>query len=227
MVVGGGRKRTFLDIRGQVLAGGEQGLLSVAFAPDYASSGRFYVYFTDKSGDQRVVEYQRASANRADAGSARLVLRMADSEGNHNGGLLLFGPDKHLYIGTGDGGGAGDQHGARGNAQNLGVAARQAPAHRPGRRRVAGPTPSPPTTRSSAAAARAARSTATACATRGASRSTAAPATWRSATSARTRSRRSTSSAAARARARTSAGARSRAARATPRARARPATCRP
>ena len=52
-------------------------------------------------------------------GSARLVLRMADSEGNHNGGLLLFGPDKHLYIGTGDGGGAGDQHGARGNAQNL------------------------------------------------------------------------------------------------------------
>jgi len=119
VVVGGGRKRTFLDIRGQVQSGGEQGLLSVAFAPDYASSGRFYVYFTDKSGDQRVVEYKRASATRADAGSARLVLRMADSEGNHNGGLLLFGPDKHLYIGTGDGGGAGDQHGARGNAQNL------------------------------------------------------------------------------------------------------------
>ena len=119
MVVGGGRKRTFLDIRGQVLKGSEQGLLSVAFAPDYASSRRFYVYFTDKSGDQRVVEYKRASATRADAGSARLVLRMADSEGNHNGGLLLFGPDKHLYIGTGDGGGAGDQHGARGNAQNL------------------------------------------------------------------------------------------------------------
>ena len=101
------------------IEGSEQGLLSVAFAPDYASSRRFYVYFTDNSGDQRVVEYKRASATRADAGSARLVLRMADSEGNHNGGLLLFGPDKHLYIGTGDGGGAGDQHGARGNAQNL------------------------------------------------------------------------------------------------------------
>ena len=119
MVVGGGRKRTFLDIRGQVTSGSEQGLLSVAFAPDYADSGRFYVYFTDNAGDQRVVEYRRSSANRADAGSARVVLRMADDEGNHNGGLLLFGPDRHLYIGTGDGGGAGDQHGARGNAQNL------------------------------------------------------------------------------------------------------------
>jgi glucose/arabinose dehydrogenase len=123
MVLVGGRKRStpFLDIRGQVTSGGEQGLLSVAFAPDYASSGRFYVYFTDRAGDQRVVEYQRASATRADAGSARLVLRMNDSEGNHNGGLLLFGPDRHLYIGTGDGGGAGDEHGARGNAQNLGA----------------------------------------------------------------------------------------------------------
>ena len=67
-----------------------------------------------------MVEYTRASADRADAGSARLVLKMDDEEGNHNGGLLLFGPDKHLYIGTGDGGGAGDEHGARGNAQNLG-----------------------------------------------------------------------------------------------------------
>ena len=120
MVVSGGRKRTFLDIRGQVTSGGEQGLLSVAFAPDYASSGRFYVYFTDRSIDQRVVEYRRADATRADPGSARLVLRMADDEGNHKGGQLQFGPDDLLYIGTGDGGGAGDQHGARGNAQNLG-----------------------------------------------------------------------------------------------------------
>ena len=122
MVVVGGRKRSrpFLDIRSQVRSGSEQGLLSVAFAPDYASSRRFYVYFTDRSGDQRVVEYRSAGADRADAGSARLVLRMNDSEANHNGGLLLFGPDGHLYIGTGDGGGGGDQHGARGNAQNLG-----------------------------------------------------------------------------------------------------------
>jgi glucose/arabinose dehydrogenase len=109
----------FLDIRKLVTAGGEQGLLSVAFAPDYAKSGRFYVYYTDKEQQQRVVEYRRASADRANAGSARLVLKMADQESNHNGGLLKFGPDDLLYIGTGDGGGADDQHGARGNAQNL------------------------------------------------------------------------------------------------------------
>lgn len=123
MVVRGGRKldAPFLDISSQVESGyQEQGLLSMAFAPDYASSGRFYVYFTGNDGDQRVVEYRRASADRADAGSARLVLQMADSEPNHNGGLLLFGPGGHLYIGTGDGGGGGDRHGARGNAQNLG-----------------------------------------------------------------------------------------------------------
>ena len=122
MVVRDGRKlRTpFLDIGDQVTAGGEQGLLSVAFAPDYASSGLFYVYFTDEAGDQRIVEYERASADRADAGSARLVLRMPDSESNHNGGLLLFGPDDLMYVGTGDGGGGGDLHGPRGNAQDLG-----------------------------------------------------------------------------------------------------------
>jgi glucose/arabinose dehydrogenase len=122
MVVRDGRKlgTPFLDISGQVMTGSEQGLLSIAFAPDYAGTGRFYVYFTDNSGDQRIVEYRRRSADRADSGSARLVLRMADSESNHNGGLLLFGPDDLLYVGTGDGGGGGDRHGPRGNAQNLG-----------------------------------------------------------------------------------------------------------
>src|SRR5829696_8211238 len=122
MVVRNGRKlgTPFLDIRDQVTAGGEQGLLSVAFAPDYAESGRLHVYFTDRSADQRIVEYRRRNADRADPGSARLVLRMGDSESNHNGGLLLFGPDGLMYVGTGDGGGGGDQHGPRGNAQNLG-----------------------------------------------------------------------------------------------------------
>jgi len=109
----------FLDITDLVQSGSEQGLLSMAFAPDYATSGRFYVYYTDRDGDQRVVEYRRASDDRADPGSARLVLRMADDEPNHNGGLLLFGPDDLLYIGTGDGGGGGDQHGRRGNGQSL------------------------------------------------------------------------------------------------------------
>jgi len=122
MVVRDGHKlRTpFLDIRGQVTADGEQGLLSVAFPPDYADSGLFYVYFTDNDQNQRIVEYKRASADRADPGSARVVLRMPDHESNHNGGQLLFGPDGLMYVGTGDGGGGGDRHGARGNAQNLG-----------------------------------------------------------------------------------------------------------
>ncbi len=122
MVVRGGRTlgTPFLDIRDQVTSGSEQGLLSIAFAPDYATSGLFYVYFTDGDQRQRVVEYRRASADRADPASARLVLRMDDPESNHNGGQLQFGPDGLLYVGTGDGGGAGDQHGSRGNAQDLG-----------------------------------------------------------------------------------------------------------
>jgi glucose/arabinose dehydrogenase len=121
VVVRGGRKlRTpFLDLRGRVSTGSEQGLLSMAFAPDYASSGRFYVYFTDLNGDIRVIEYRRATADVADRGTARLVLFQDHPESNHNGGLVLFGPDGLLYIGLGDGGGGGDRHGARGNAQSL------------------------------------------------------------------------------------------------------------
>jgi glucose/arabinose dehydrogenase len=121
MVVRDGRTldAPFLDIRGHVTSGGEQGLLSLAFAPDYAASGRFYVYYTGSAGDQRIVEYTRRDADHADQGSARLVLRMPDSQPNHNGGMLLFGPDRLLYVGTGDGGGEGDLHGPRGNGQNL------------------------------------------------------------------------------------------------------------
>jgi glucose/arabinose dehydrogenase len=114
--------RPFLDVRRKTISGGEQGLLSIAFAPDYAKTRRFYVNYTDRRGTQSVVEYRRAkaSSDRADATSARLVLRYDGVEPNHNGGLLAFGPDKLLYIGTGDGGGANDQHGKRGNAQDLG-----------------------------------------------------------------------------------------------------------
>ena len=123
-VITGGKRRSrpFLDIRNRVIAGGEQGLLSIAFAPDYATSRRFYVNYTDRGGTQSVVEYRRSksSRDRADTGSARRVLRYDDLEANHNGGLVAFGPDRMLYIGTGDGGGANDQHGARGNAQDLG-----------------------------------------------------------------------------------------------------------
>jgi glucose/arabinose dehydrogenase len=113
-------QRPFLDIRDLVTAGGEQGLLSMAFAPGYARSGLFYVYYTDNDQNERVVEYRRGRTGAADPGSARLVMAMDDPEPNHNGGLLLFGADRLLYIGTGDGGGGGDLHGPRGNAQNLG-----------------------------------------------------------------------------------------------------------
>jgi glucose/arabinose dehydrogenase len=123
MVMRDGRKlgTPFLDLRGQVSTGSEQGLLSMAFAPDYAGSGLFYVYFTDRGGDTRVVEYRRATANRADPGSARQLLFQNQPESNHNGGLVMFGPDDRLYIGLGDGGGGGDRHGPIGNAQDLGT----------------------------------------------------------------------------------------------------------
>jgi glucose/arabinose dehydrogenase len=107
--------RPFLDVSGEIAAStgaGEQGLLSMAFAPDYASSGLFYVYYTNPSGNLRIVEYQRSADDplRADPDSAREVLGIPHSEyENHNGGLLLFGPDGYLYAGIGDGGGGGDQ----------------------------------------------------------------------------------------------------------------------
>ncbi len=121
LVDGRVRARPFLDLRDRVGAGGERGLLSLAFAPDYASSGRFYVDYTDRSGDSHIVEYRRASRVRADPRSARRLIFQPQPEANHNGGLLLFGPDRRLYVGFGDGGGGGDRHGPRGNAQDLGT----------------------------------------------------------------------------------------------------------
>ncbi|HEY4095750.1 MAG TPA: PQQ-dependent sugar dehydrogenase [Baekduia sp.] len=120
MLRGGQRAGTFLDIRSLVTSGGEQGLLGLAFAPDYATSGLFYVYFTGKDTKEHLVEYHRRTDDVADPGSARTVFVHDDPESNHNGGQLVFGPDGLLYVGTGDGGGGNDQHGARGNAQNLG-----------------------------------------------------------------------------------------------------------
>jgi glucose/arabinose dehydrogenase len=123
-VVRNGRtlRTPFLDLSDRVRSGGEQGLLSIAFAPDYASSGFFYVYYTDRDGDTRVVEFRRGSSrDRADRGSARQLLFQSQPEANHNGGLVLFGPDGHLYVGLGDGGGGFDQHGRIGNGQDLGT----------------------------------------------------------------------------------------------------------
>lgn len=123
-VLRGGRvlRAPFLDIRSQVRSGGEQGLLGLAFAPDYATSGVFYVDYTDVNGDTRVVAYRRsASADRADARSGRLVLFQRQPQPNHNGGQLAFGPDGLLYVGLGDGGAEGDPHGRIGNGQSLGT----------------------------------------------------------------------------------------------------------
>ncbi|MFY9580930.1 MAG: PQQ-dependent sugar dehydrogenase [Gaiellaceae bacterium] len=108
---------TFLDIRSRVSSGGERGLLSVAFSPAYAKNHRFYVDYTDRNGDTRVVEF-RSRNGKAIASSARQILFVKQPYANHNGGQLQFGPDGLLYVGMGDGGSAGDP----GNrAQNLGV----------------------------------------------------------------------------------------------------------
>jgi glucose/arabinose dehydrogenase len=107
----GKRKRLFLNISGSVRAGGEQGLLSVAFPPDYATTRLFYVYYTNNGGNQTIAEVRATPDGlRADAGSLRQVLEIPHpGNTNHNGGQLQFGPDGLLYIGTGDGGGAGDR----------------------------------------------------------------------------------------------------------------------
>jgi glucose/arabinose dehydrogenase len=103
----------FLDITGEVLSGGERGLLSVAFHPSYATNGYFYVNYTDRAGDTRVERYTVSATNpdAADPASARLILAVAQPYANHNGGLVLFGLDGMLYIGMGDGGSGGDPHG--------------------------------------------------------------------------------------------------------------------
>ena len=107
--------RPALDITDQVTSDGtEQGLLSVAFAPDFQSSRDVYAYYTGKDQDQHVVGFKVADDGSFDAGSEREILHMDDFASNHNGGLLLFGPDGELYIGTGDGGSGEDP-----NAQNL------------------------------------------------------------------------------------------------------------
>jgi glucose/arabinose dehydrogenase len=114
VVVDGRRQaQPFLDVSGITLAGGERGLLSIAFPPDYQTSRRFYVYLTARSpvGQIQVREYLRAAAdpNRADPTTGRTVLAIDHSRfANHNGGQLQFGPDGRLWIGTGDGGGSND-----------------------------------------------------------------------------------------------------------------------
>lgn len=116
-----GAKTEFLDIAdGQIGLGGERGVLGMAFHPDYASNGRFFVYMTNSAGDIEVREYHHTTGNpAADPALVQTILTIPHPTfGNHNGGAIAFGPDGYLYLGTGDGGGSGDPNG---NAQNLNV----------------------------------------------------------------------------------------------------------
>ena len=120
-VVGNGVLQTtpFLDISTRVLSGGEQGLLSVAFHPQYATNHFFYVYFsTQTNGDIRIERFTTTSnAEVADPTTSKLIITAPHSTfANHNGGLLTFGPDGMLYAGLGDGGSGGDP---LGNGQNF------------------------------------------------------------------------------------------------------------
>lgn len=99
----------FLDISGSVSKGSEQGLLGLAFHPAFSVNRRFFVNYTDASGDTRIAEYvASADPNRADTGSRREILFVDQPHSNHNGGMIGFGPKGYLWIGMGDGGGSGD-----------------------------------------------------------------------------------------------------------------------
>jgi glucose/arabinose dehydrogenase len=108
----------FLDIQEQVKCCGEEGLLGLAFPPEYAEKGHFYVYYTRLDGNNQVSRFFTSSdANIVDPDSEEEILFLHHpSYSNHNGGQLAFGPDGYLYIGTGDGGGSGDPED---NAQSL------------------------------------------------------------------------------------------------------------
>jgi glucose/arabinose dehydrogenase len=106
---------TFLDIRSRIKSGGEQGLLSVAFHPQYATNHRFYVDYTDLSGDTRVVEFRSANGV-GNASTAHQLLFVDQPYDNHNGGQLEFDAKGYLYVGMGDGGSGGDPEN---RAQNL------------------------------------------------------------------------------------------------------------
>ena len=108
----------FLDIRGRVgSSGSEQGLLGLAFSPDYRDSGVFYINYTDQAGNTVISRFQGSSdPTLAEGGSEDVVLSFGQPFENHNGGQIRFGPDEYLWIATGDGGSAGDP---QGNAQKL------------------------------------------------------------------------------------------------------------
>jgi glucose/arabinose dehydrogenase len=123
--------RPFIDISSKLdglnVAYSEKGLLGMAFHPDYKKNGLFYVYYSAKSKEKgmdhkSVISSFRVSPNDPNLAlleSEQIIMEIPQPESNHNGGQLAFGPDGYLYIGLGDGGGAGDDHGEEGNGQNM------------------------------------------------------------------------------------------------------------
>lgn len=109
-----------LDIQGEVASGGETGLLGMAFHPDFPTDPRVFVCYTGGTPlESRVAEFRSADGGATlDPASERVLIHVTQPETNHNGGHLAFGPDGYLYVGLGDGGGAGDAHGTIGNGQD-------------------------------------------------------------------------------------------------------------
>ncbi|MBL7928908.1 MAG: PQQ-dependent sugar dehydrogenase [Bacteroidia bacterium] len=115
-----------LKLDGLNIAYSEKGLLGMAFHPQYKTNGRFFIYYsapvkTSGYDHKSIIAEYKVSANTdvADAASESIILEIAQPESNHNGGCMAFGKDGYLYIGLGDGGGAGDKHGTIGHGQDL------------------------------------------------------------------------------------------------------------
>jgi glucose/arabinose dehydrogenase len=164
-------KESFLDLTDRVSAGGERGLLGLAFHPGYARNGRLYVNYTDRNGDTQVERFTvRADRRTADPATAKHILTVDQPFANHNGGMVTFGPDGMLYVGMGDGGAGAipwgtARTGSRCSGRSCGSTWTTATRMR---------SPTATRTRSFHKSA-AARSGRWACATRGGSRSTVAP----------------------------------------------------
>jgi uncharacterized repeat protein (TIGR03806 family) len=112
----------FADLRSRVTSGGEAGLLGMAFHPRHPADPRVFVSYTTGGGSlvSRISMFHTtAGGTTLDTASEQILITVAQPQSNHNGGHIAFGPDGHLYIGLGDGGGGGDQHGGTGNGQNL------------------------------------------------------------------------------------------------------------
>jgi glucose/arabinose dehydrogenase len=118
VVADGARRQTpFLDVSSEIVSGGEQGLLGLAFHPNYPEDPHFFIDYTDRSGNTVVSRWRVSSdPNVADANSEEIILHVDQPFANHNGGAVRFGPDGDLYISLGDGGSGGDPFG---NGQNL------------------------------------------------------------------------------------------------------------